>query len=81
MNDLWEIFNRLKGLSRIHECDSCNQDGSADKLFKEQAARHCAEEEKTPSDKAEPIKVLPIIRQAPTEEGKNQFGSFIDSHK
>ena len=64
------MLNRLKGLTRLQECDSCNQDESAEDYFKEQGERRYVAEEKKQEQKTVPIKLLPVIRPAPDEKGE-----------
>ena len=64
------IFNRLRGLTRLHQCDSCNQDESGEERFHEQAACHDAEEKKKRERTEGPIKLLQVTKQVPDERGK-----------
>ena len=64
------IFNRLRGLTRLHQCDSCNQDESGEERFHEQAACHDAEEKKKREKTEGSIKLLQVTKQVPDERGK-----------
>jgi len=68
LDSLEDAFERLKGLTRLQECDSCNQDESAEDYFKEQGERRYVAEEKKQERKTVPIKLLPVIRPAPDEK-------------
>ena len=71
------MFNRLKGLTRIHECDSCNQDESVEERFKENAALYCTTEEEKPELKTGPTRLLPINRPTPDEKGNVQANLLL----
>ena len=70
------IIYRLKGLTRIGECDSCNQDESGEEKFKEHAAGHAGDgitaNNQTLEEKAALRKIQEFAPPAPDEKGTQQ---------
>ncbi|KAM7437994.1 Protein artemis [Porites harrisoni] len=67
LETLEDAFERLRGLTRLHQCDSCNQDESGEERFHEQATCHDAEEKKKREKTEGPIKLLQVTKQVPDE--------------
>ena len=67
---------RLKGLTRLEECDSCNQDDSGEERFQQHAAGHFGDafvqSEQKLEEKATLTKLPHISQPAPDEKGKTK---------
>ena len=75
MTDYFFLF-RLKGLTRLEECDSCNQDDSGEERFQEHAAGHfgdcLVQSEQKSEEKATLTKLPHVSRPAPDEKGETK---------
>lgn len=72
LDTLEDAFERLKGLTRLEECDSCNQDDSGEERFQEHAAGHfgdcLVQSEQTSEEKTTLTKLPHVSRPAPDEK-------------
>jgi len=72
LDTLEDAFERLRGLTRLEECDSCNQDNSGEERFQEHAAGHLGdcfvESEQEAEEKATLRKLLHVSPAAPDEK-------------
>lgn len=77
---------RLKGLTRLEECDSCNQDDSGEERFQEHAASHfgnCFVQSEQKSEEKATLTELPhVSRPTPDEKGqaKNLYKVHVFFH-
>lgn len=65
LDSLEDAFERLRGLTRLHECNSCNKDESDELHFKEITPEHCVEMQKL---QPKTLKPLPGLRRTVTDE-------------
>lgn len=66
LDTLEDAFERLKGLTRLQECNSCNQDESDECHFNEKDSSHCTEEQKPQISTIDSLRS--VARPAPDEK-------------
>ncbi|KAL9960563.1 hypothetical protein ACROYT_G034038 [Oculina patagonica] len=67
LDTLEDAFERLKDLTRLQECDSCNQGESGEERFQEHAAEHLVNKQQA-EEKAAMTKLLQVSRPVPDEK-------------